>query len=350
LFESEEDEPTASVILQLQPGHKLSALNIDAITHLVAGSVDRLEPNNVTVVDSEGRLLTDDFDDNMIASGADSVQDYRERIENNLSRKVEEMLNIVLGPGRASVKVSAIIDMKSIDSVKETYDSQGKVPIKEEIKQTKQTDPAQAAGEGEATITGGSKQDDTILTEYVTGKTIVRTTDLPGEITSLKVAAVVDLTRDQTASTEDGTETTESQAVQIMQMTEVENLIKNALGLTTADSLTVVQADFYKPVIPVDIEEPSSTGRYLAIAKQASLGIMAICALLVFKIFGGAKSKAVAEVATQQLPQGQAAAGLLPAGGGSESLVLRRQIATAMQNNPEQVKSLFMNWLTEQEE
>ncbi|MHC4757261.1 MAG: flagellar basal-body MS-ring/collar protein FliF [Planctomycetota bacterium] len=349
LFESEEDEPTASVILQIQPGHKLSALNIDAITHLVAGSVDRLEPDNVTVVDSEGRLLTDDFDDNMIASGADSVQDYRERIENNLSRKVEEMLNVVLGPGRASVKVSAIIDMKSIDSVKESYETQ-KVAKKEEIKQKKVKDPAQAAGEGEPTIPGGSTQDDTIITEYYVPKTIVRTTDLPGEITSLKVAAVVDLTRDQTASTADGTETTESQAAQIMQLTEVENLIKNALGLTTADSLTVVQADFYKPVIPVDIEEPSSTGRYLAIAKQASLGIMAICALLVFKIFGGAKSKAGTETAGQQLPQGQAAAGLLPAAGGNESLVLRRQIATAMQDNPEQVKSLFMNWLTEQEE
>jgi hypothetical protein len=52
----------------------------------------------------------------------------------------------------------------------------------------------------------------------------------------------------------------------------------------------------------------------------------------------------------QQLGQGQGAAGLLPAGGGNESIVLRKQIAGAMENNPEQVKSLFMNWLTEQEE
>ncbi|MHC4293632.1 MAG: hypothetical protein ACYSTX_04990, partial [Planctomycetota bacterium] len=116
------------------------------------------------------------------------------------------------------------------------------------------------------------------------------------------------------------------------------------------DSLTVVEAEFYHPVIPVDLEEPSSMGRYLAIAKQASLGIMAVCALLVFKIFGGANKKAVAAVVPQQLGQGQGAAGLLPAGGGNESIVLRKQIAGAMENNPEQVKSLFMNWLTEQEE
>jgi flagellar M-ring protein FliF len=350
LFETEEDEATASVILQIKAGHKLSTVNIDAITHLVAGSVDDLNPDKVTVVDSEGRLLTNEFDENMVTSGADSVQDYRERVETNLSSKVEEMLNKVLGPGRASVKVSAIIDMKSSDTVKETYDSQGKVPKKEEIKQLKETEPAPVSSEGEQSASGTSKQDDTILTEYLVGKTIVRTTDLPGEITSLKVAAVVDLTPDVSTATDAGTDTTATQSGPIMDLTEVENLIKNALGLTESDSLTVVEAEFYHPVIPVDLEEPSSMGRYLAIAKQASLGIMAVCALLVFKIFGGANKKAGAAVVPQQLGQGQGAAGLLPAGGGNESIVLRKQIAGAMENNPEQVKSLFMNWLTEQEE
>jgi flagellar M-ring protein FliF len=353
LFETEEDEPTASVILQIKPGHKLNALNIDAITHLVAGSVDELEPDKVTVVDSEGRLLTNEFNENMITSGADSVQDYRERVETNLSNKVEEMLNKVLGPGRASVKVSAIIDMKSSDTVKETYDSQGKVPKKEEIKQSNETAPGPASAEGEAATSGTSKKDDTIITEYLVGKTIERTTDLPGEITSLKVAAVVDLTPDISTATGDGTDTAGTQSGPIMALTQVENLIKNALGLTEADSLTVVEAEFYSPQIPVDLEEPSSIGRYLAIAKQASLGIMAVCALLVFKIFGGANKKAAVAAASPQLSQGQGAAGLLPAGGGgsgNESMVIRRQIAGAMQNNPEQVKSLFMNWLTEQEE
>jgi flagellar M-ring protein FliF len=349
LFESEEEEPTASVILQIKPGHKLSALNIDAITHLVAGSVDDLKPDKVTVVDSEGRLLTNEFDENMVTSGADSVQDYRERVETNLSNKVEEMLNKVLGPGRASVKVSAIIDMKSSDTVKETYDSQGKVPKKEEIKQLKETEPAPSPAEGESATSGTSKKDDTIITEYLVGKTIERTTDLPGEITSLKVAAVVDLTPDVPTSTGDETETTETQVAKIMELTQVENLIRNALGLTTTDSLTVVEAEFYTPHIPAEIEEPSSLGRYLAIAKQASLGIMAVCALLVFKIFGGAAKKAGAEAVPAELAQGQGTANLLPPGGGSDSLALRRQISTVMQNNPEQVKSLFMNWLSEQE-
>ena len=351
LFESEEDAPTASVILQIKPGHKLNSLNIDAITHLVAGSVDDLKPDKVTVVDSEGRLLTNEFSENMVTSGADSVQDYRERVENNLSNKVEEMLGKVLGPGRASVKVSATIDMKSSDVVKETYNPQGKVTKKEEIKKLKETDPPAPAPEGETTVPGGSKVDDTILTEYVVGKTIERTTDLPGKITSLKVAAVVDLTREESPDPEQSTETTETQNVQIMQLTEVENLIKNALGLTEADSLSVVEAEFYHPPKPAEIEKASNIGQYLALAKQASLGIMAVCALLVFKIFGGAGKKAKAEAGRNRLPEGQQeTTGLLPSGGGNESSTIRRQIATVMQNNPEQVKSLFMSWLSQQEE
>jgi flagellar M-ring protein FliF len=347
LFQSDADATTASVVLQLKSGYKLSSANIAAITHLVSGSVERLKPDKVTVVDSNGRLLSSKSDQNMVTSGADSVQDYRERVESNLASKVEEMLNTVLGPGRASVKVSAIIDMKSSDTVKETYDPQGKVPKKEEIKQLKETDPS---AEGEPAAPGGSKQDDTILTEYVIGKTIERTTDLPGEITSLKVAAVVDLTREGSAATEGGAAGGEPQSVQIMQLAEVENLIRNALGLTTADSLTVVEAEFYNPQVPVEVEEPSNLGRYLAIAKQASLGIMAICALLVFKIFGGGKKKAAAEAAQQQFGSGGEAAGLLGAGTGTEPMMFRRQIAGAMHKNPEQVKELFMNWLTEEEE
>jgi len=350
LFQSEEDTPSASVVLQLKPGYKLSPTNIAAITHLVAGSVERLKPDKVTVVDSNGHLLSSTSDQNIVTSGADSVQDYRERVENNLSNKVEEMLSKVLGPGRASVKVSAILDMKSSDTVKETYDSQGKVPKKEEIKTLKETEPTSPSPEGEPAATAGSKSDQTILTEYVIGKTIERTTDLPGEITSLRVAAVVDLTREETTATEEDAETTETQTVNIMELTEVENLIRNALGLTEADSLSVVEAEFYRPEAPMKVEKVSSISQYLAIVKQASLGIMAICALLVFKIFGGANKKSSTEIAQNQLSQGQETAGLLPSGAGNESLMLRKQIAHAVQNNPEQVKSLFMNWLAQQEE
>jgi hypothetical protein len=79
---------------------------------------------------------------------------------------------------------------------------------------------------------------------------------------------------------------------------------------------------------------------------------MAICALLVLRIFRGARKKgAVAGGPVRaHLPEGETAAGALPAGAAAEQIGLRRQIATALQSNPDQVKQLFSSWLEEGEE
>jgi flagellar biosynthesis/type III secretory pathway M-ring protein FliF/YscJ len=116
------------------------------------------------------------------------------------------------------------------------------------------------------------------------------------------------------------------------------------------DSLKVVNTKFYRPTELLSEEKPSNWPRYTAIARQVSLGIMAICALLVLRVFSGAKKKAASAAATEQLPGAEGAAGLLPSGAGSsEPLVLRRQITNALQSNPNQVKQLFLNWLEEKE-
>ena len=62
VFTSENSETSASVVLQLKSGYRLSDLNISAITHLVASSVKGLRPENITVVDSQGHLLSGESD------------------------------------------------------------------------------------------------------------------------------------------------------------------------------------------------------------------------------------------------------------------------------------------------
>jgi len=341
LFSSQALETTASVVLRLRPGYRLSGLNIAAITHLVSGSVEGLESGNVILIDSQGRLLSGESGQG-VASGAGTVADYKERIERNLAEKVEDMLATVLGPGRAAVRVSAEIDMTSINTVTET-------PIKglakkEEIKEKSKTEGGTVPAEGETAVAGGEEKDSTIVTEYQHGKTVKQEVVLPGEIKSLTVAAVVDL------SPADVNEAAgEGQAAKIMELADVEKLIRNALGLGDTDSLTVVDARFYRPAEPLIEEEPSSWPRYVAIARQASLGVMAICALLVLRIFSKASKKAAsAASAAGRLPGTEGAAGLLPAeAASSEPLMLRKQISSALQNDPEQVKQLFSSWLEE---
>ncbi|MBN1796420.1 MAG: flagellar M-ring protein FliF [Sedimentisphaerales bacterium] len=339
IFQSEDKQTTASVAIRLRPGFELSQASVAAITHLVAGAVEGLSPEKVTVVDSKGKLLSRQTDE-MLDNGADSVADYRERVEHNLSRKAEDMLTAVLGPGKASVKVSAEIDMTSLSTVTEKYEPKG-VPTKEEITSTSEKQP----GEGEQNTTQGEKAEESIVTEYSIGKTVEQKTIIPGEIKKLTVAAFVDLTPDNADPNNPAS------AEPVMAVTDIEQIIKNALGLKDSDSLKVVHARFNRPAkfIP-EKEEASSWPRYMAITKNSSLGIMAICALLVFRMLAVAGKKAAAAQSAGELPEGSLALPQLSAAQeGAEPVILRRQIASALQNNPAQVKRLFTSWAEEKE-
>lgn len=346
LFASEADKTSASVVLRLRPGYRLSALNIAAITHLVAGSIEGLKSENVIVIDSQGRLLCGETDQGL-ANGAGTVADYKERVEQNLANKVEDMLTAVLGPGRAEVSVSAVIDMNSTNVVTETYEPKG-VPKKEEIKSESEIGTSTVSAEGNQTIPGSTKKGETILTDYLYGKTVKQEVILPGKITSLTVSAVVDL------SPPDANEAAgSSQATKIMQETDVVEIIKNALGLKDTTGIKVVDVKFYRPPESLIDEEESGGLDFVAIAGQASLGIMAICALLVLKVFRGAKKKAISTAAAGQLRGAEGTAGILPAGtenSESESLMLRKHIASALESNPAQVKQLFSSWIEEKGE
>ncbi len=346
LFTPDAGKSTASVVLRLRPGYKLSALNIAAITHLVSGSVEGLTSENVTVIDSQGNLLSRESDSTM-AGGASTVQDYRERVEESLARKVEDMLDAVLGPGRATVKVSAVIDMNSVSTVTEKLDTKG-VPTSEEITTNSQTGASVPSATGEPAIPGSITKDEIIKTEYDIGKTVTREDVFPGQIKSLKVAAFVDLSISDANEADSGSST-----AKIMQESDVVAIIQNALGLEDETAIKVVDVKFNRPFESLVEEEPSSWPRYIEIARVASLGIMSVCALLFFRMFRGAKSKVASTAAAGQLPEAEGAAGLLPGGGGggsSEPLVLRKQIAGALQQDPDRVKQLFASWLEEKAE
>ena len=341
LFTPDAGETTASVVLRLRPGYRISALNVAAITNLVASSVEGLSSENVTVIDSQGSLLSTQSDQTL-SNGAGTVADYRERVEQNLADKVENMLATVLGPGRAVVRVSAVIDMNSVNTVTEIYDPTAKAPTKEEITSGSEIGPG-VSSEGKGTVPGSTKKDEKIVTEYQVGKTVKQEVILPGKIKKLSVAAFVDLSVADSNETESG-----GQQAMIMELSQVEEIIRNALGLKQTDSLKVVHAKFYRPNESLIGEKPSNWPRYIAIARHASLGTMAVCALLVLKILSGARKKAASEASEEQLLGADGAMGLLPAEAGkSESSMLRRQIANALQHNPNQVKHLFNSWIEE---
>jgi len=123
LFISDEEEAKASVVLRLRNGENLGREEVKAIAALVSGAVKGLKKENVQIVDTSGRLLseflTDDAEPLMLTQ---TQLEYQRKVEKDLENKVNEILGRTLGQGSAVAKVTADIDFAKRDITKEEYD------------------------------------------------------------------------------------------------------------------------------------------------------------------------------------------------------------------------------------
>jgi len=346
-FREGETGASATVALRLQPGRKLTEQNVAAVVHMVAGSVENLGHEDVVVVDSRGNLLSSGTDDTF-AGTTGSVLDYKSQVEQYLAKKVEDMLTLVLGPGRATVKVDATIETSTVSETVEEYSPEGKVTTKEEIMTSSSGGPTSAEGGT------GTMKEETITTEYEVGRSVQQTIEMPGKILSLSVAAFVDLSAPEPSPT--GAEASEEGAAPAssptspasqLDLKDVEEIIRNAIGLKEVDALKVVSMPFHRTVAPAEEAEAESAFAspqfYLDIARHGSLGVLVIGALLMLKIFGASKRKLEPAPTGAGLESGAGPAQLLTAGAGAAQL--NERIAAALQENPEEVKRLFRTWV-----
>ncbi len=348
MFPDSKNAASASVILRLRSGKRMTSNNIAAIVHLIAGGVEGLDPKNVAVIDgTSGTLLSGGMEDDY-AKSANTFFDHKTQVEDYLARKAEDMLAAALGPNKARVRVDAIIKTTSTMVSKETFGE--KAVIRDESKTSSKT--PQAGKGGGADVKKDS--DENLSMEYQYPKTVEQKTTPPGEIILLKVAALVDLSVPK-AGGEEGEETEEESATEVISLADAEQIIRNALGLDDkrGDTIKVVSASFPQLVVADGDEDAGggmfSLGNILKILRQLSLGVLVIGALLMLKMFGGAKG-AKGEATPELEAQGAAAGGgadrLLPgAVGGIAPEMLRARVTRALQENPEEVKKLFLSWV-----
>ncbi len=359
LFAGQAHEATASVVLRIRPGWQISGASVAAITNLVGGAIDGLKSEMVTVVNSQGHLLTSQADSGGVVSSANTYMDYKNRVEQSIGKKVQDMLELVLGPSRSTVKVSAEIDMTSVETMTTKYEKG--MPVEEIVNSTSTVKPGTKDSQGAETSAGSTDKTEKVENKYKVPETITKRLDVPGKVVSLAVSAVVDLSvpKPVVSEAEEGevgetaTAETEGETALIMSVDQVKEIIRNAVGpnlLKDAASLVVVNTAFNRPMVAVAADSGGyeKLSRYIEIARQSSMGVLAVCALLVLKIFSGAKKKVAAVEATAGAGQLETMSmGMLPAGTGDESsAAFRRHITGALKENPEQVKQLFASWLS----
>ncbi len=131
--------PTASVFVRVRGNSVLPAQSVNSIRFLVANAVEGLKANFVTVVDNQGNVLSENSEEDSIAGLTSAQFGARRNLEQYLGRKVEGMLEKVLGPGQAIVRVAADLNYDTTSTIEEKFDPEGQV-IRSETKNDENVD------------------------------------------------------------------------------------------------------------------------------------------------------------------------------------------------------------------
>jgi flagellar M-ring protein FliF len=139
-FVRDEQEVTASVVVKTRPGTTLTRQGAQAIVALVAASVRGLSTDNVTVLDADGRVLSERKKSPQAMAATDQLAHQLE-VESHLANKAQEILTRLLGPGRAVVRVTADMSFRHVTDISEKFDPDGKVVVKESVMSSKSIPP-----------------------------------------------------------------------------------------------------------------------------------------------------------------------------------------------------------------
>ena len=125
VFVEEMKKPSASILLELTAN--LEQEKVKAIAHLVASSIQDLTPKLVTIVDTAGRILFEGKSEEEQAkinarNLADAQYKHKVRFEENLTRRIQTMLERIVGKDKAIVRVTSEMDFSKNDMNEEIYD------------------------------------------------------------------------------------------------------------------------------------------------------------------------------------------------------------------------------------
>ncbi|MBR3605120.1 MAG: flagellar M-ring protein FliF [Candidatus Gastranaerophilales bacterium] len=116
IFSDNDEAPSASVVLILEPSVKLKASQIMAIKNLVAYSVPRLTTDRVFLTDQFGNTLSED-----VSKNSSDMQTYRTNFEKEAAKKIKDTLETIMGKDNVSVQVSSVMDFNQTRATIESY-------------------------------------------------------------------------------------------------------------------------------------------------------------------------------------------------------------------------------------
>lgn len=296
VFVRDKAEPSASVIVKLQPGRALSDAQVRSIVNLVASSVPGMKPGAVTIVDQMGALLSKSGAE---GSAGDARIDFQRRVEDKYRQQLVQLLTPLLGAGNFTAEVQAEVDLDESQATRESYDKQGAVVRAEQGSWTgAPRDTANAPGgipgalsnvppppatvaapapEGApragnepaaAAPAAGMKQSDSFTRSYDTGKEISVTRSAPGGIKRLSVAVLL---REEPGKPRGQVE-----------IRQIDSLVKAAVGFDPArqDQVTVISRKFTTSAEADQGTPFYESGWFAVVARNVTAVVIALLVLL----------------------------------------------------------------------
>ncbi|HSQ14390.1 MAG TPA: flagellar basal-body MS-ring/collar protein FliF, partial [Candidatus Deferrimicrobium sp.] len=250
-FLGPEEKPSASVVVELRPGYHLSPDQVQGIVNLVAGSVPKLSSDKVTVIDGSGRPLKE-IVVAVASTEAEKVAALKLKHETELQRRVETMLDPVLGAGKVIVRANVQISLQETLMTKEEFDPDNKVVRSQ--RQSSDDSGAKGGNPGvQANLPGGdaTKANDggakrsSEMTTYEIGRTTSRIMEPRGQIQKLSVAVMVDGKYDKEKYLARSAE----------EMEVIKGIVKRAVGFDTerGDEIEIANVPFkIQPASPLN--------------------------------------------------------------------------------------------------
>ncbi len=271
LFSEEAVKPTAAVLISTDAGGRLGPGPTKGIAHLVAASVEGLDPNQVTITDGSGATLWPASEGGTL-SGGDTKQSLEAKYDTDMETRLDALLARTIGPEKGRVQVQAELNANQTTQSKLTYANQG-TPLQ----QQKESESLKGAGAGAGTPGGAAGTAGNIPTyaggagagagpsnykranqetQYGVNKTIEHTKKAPGTVEQQHVALVVD------------------KSVPAGEVASLESAIKAAAGIEPkrGDTITTSRIAFAKPPT---VAAPAGPG-IMSYAKYAALGLAAL--------------------------------------------------------------------------
>lgn len=270
VFVRDAQKPSASVLVNLYAGRSLDKAQVAGIVHLISGSVPEMPPENVNIIDQNGKMLTSASDKGAIL-GLDSSQlGFLKEVELSYAQRIQDIISPIMGAENVRAQVTADLDFSQAEQTSETY-KPNPTPDASSIRsqQTSETmgggtsaqgvpgalsnqppgaatapinAPAgRAAGGAAAAGAGGGTVQKDSTTNYELDKTISHVKKPVGSIKKLSVAVVIN-----NKGEKDKKGKVNYRPLTKDELTQVYNLAKEAMGFNQArgDTLNVVNAPF----------------------------------------------------------------------------------------------------------